>query len=165
METVPSVCEFTELDSSENTKLEELDEGINDFNLNDFYKCVKLNQLKKSRSENSLLNNNSSGTTENGKCDVEDSLNGQCGITDEMSKNMLSYKRSRLLSKIGGYKALYSDKMGIVEYLLHSYVILFCPNPVTLYSYEAVFKNMSPGIVLLDIPLFFHNVFTLNNFY
>ncbi|XP_953187.1 uncharacterized protein TA08915 [Theileria annulata] len=144
METVSSVCEFNELDSSENTKLEELDEGINDFNLNDFYKCVKLNQLKKNRSEASLLNDNASGITEKSKCDVEDSLNGKCGITDEMSKNMLSYKRSRLLSKIGGYKAVYPDKMGIVEYLLHSYVILFCPNPVTLYSYEAVFKNMSP---------------------
>ncbi|AFZ81367.1 hypothetical protein BEWA_007760 [Theileria equi strain WA] len=59
-------------------------------------------------------------------------------------KSVLIYKKSKLLSIIGSYKVKFSDKMGIIEYLLHTYAILYSKNIHELYNYEVVLENTKP---------------------
>ncbi|UKK02761.2 hypothetical protein MACK_002858 [Theileria orientalis] len=146
MKSFSNEGEFSLVDSKKNTVLKDFEYDLNDFNLNDFYKSVKHNKHKKSKNDNSILDKNK----------LEHALLENGNPNDERSKLLLSYKRSRLLNRIGSYKATYPSKMGIVEYLLHSYVVLFTPNPVTIYSYDAVFKNLSP-----DTEEFWNTIRTL----
>ncbi|KAK2198474.1 hypothetical protein BdWA1_001489 [Babesia duncani] len=61
------------------------------------------------------------------------------------SKSLLLDKRGRLLNIIGGLKARYPQKLGLVHYLLHCYVILYSPNVITVFAYESILKNAIPG--------------------
>lgn len=67
-------------------------------------------------------------------------------LNDEgpVPESALIYKKSKLLNIIGSYKVKFSSRMGIIEYLLHTYAILHSPNIRELYNYEVVLENTKP---------------------